>query len=172
MELFINQGKDSTIEPAYLTETKQTISEPTLISKTITENDTYNAVDDNADGYSSVTVNVATPVPETYEVVINVPEPSDPTINHTYAEIASAFNSGKSIIGEVNLYGYEQPLNIVYSFKDDIRYLGPGTDVVLTDAIVLQTNCFDIVGRDMPSMFLTFIIAQDQGVDIILYCIN
>lgn len=58
MELFINQGKDSTVEPGYLAETKQAISEPTLISKTITENDTYNAADDNADGYSSVTVNV------------------------------------------------------------------------------------------------------------------
>lgn len=32
---------------------------PTLITKTITTNDTYNAVDDNADGYSSVTVNVS-----------------------------------------------------------------------------------------------------------------
>ena len=33
----------------------------TLITKTITENDTYNASSDNADGYSSVTVNVPTP---------------------------------------------------------------------------------------------------------------
>lgn len=33
-------------------------SEPTLITKSITANDTYNASDDNADGYSSVTVNV------------------------------------------------------------------------------------------------------------------
>lgn len=33
-------------------------SEPTLITKNITANDTYNASDDNADGYSSVTVNV------------------------------------------------------------------------------------------------------------------
>lgn len=31
---------------------------PTLISKTITENGTYDAEDDNADGYSSITVNV------------------------------------------------------------------------------------------------------------------
>ena len=31
---------------------------PTLITKTITINNTYNAADDNADGYSSVTVNV------------------------------------------------------------------------------------------------------------------
>ena len=33
-------------------------SEPTLITKNITENDTYSAADDGADGYSSVTVNV------------------------------------------------------------------------------------------------------------------
>lgn len=33
----------------------------TLITKTITENGTYNASSDNADGYSSVTVNVPTP---------------------------------------------------------------------------------------------------------------
>lgn len=33
-------------------------SQPTLITKSITTNDTYNAVDDNADGYSSVSVNV------------------------------------------------------------------------------------------------------------------
>jgi len=32
---------------------------PTLISKTITQNGTYNASSDNADGYSSVTVNVS-----------------------------------------------------------------------------------------------------------------
>lgn len=33
-------------------------SEPTLITKNITENNTYNASSDGADGYSSVTVNV------------------------------------------------------------------------------------------------------------------
>lgn len=34
-------------------------SSPTLITKNITANGTYNATDDNADGYSSVTVNVS-----------------------------------------------------------------------------------------------------------------
>lgn len=34
-------------------------SSPTLVTKTITENGTYNASSDNADGYSSVTVNVS-----------------------------------------------------------------------------------------------------------------
>lgn len=33
-------------------------STPTLITKQITENGTYAAADDNADGYSEVTVNV------------------------------------------------------------------------------------------------------------------
>ena len=36
--------------------------QPTLITKTITENGTYNASDDNADGYSQVVVNVGTDV--------------------------------------------------------------------------------------------------------------
>lgn len=36
----------------------------TLISKTITQNGTYNASDDNADGYSSVTVNVSSSGPK------------------------------------------------------------------------------------------------------------
>ena len=35
------------------------VPEPTLISKSITANGTYSASDDNADGYSSVTVNVS-----------------------------------------------------------------------------------------------------------------
>lgn len=38
-------------------------SEPTLITKNITENKTYDASDDNADGYSSVTVAVPIPQP-------------------------------------------------------------------------------------------------------------
>lgn len=37
---------------------------PTLVSKNITANGTYNAASDNADGYSSVSVNV--PIPEGY----------------------------------------------------------------------------------------------------------
>lgn len=39
------------------------IPEPTLIEKTITENGEYDPADDNADGYSSVSVNVPVPTP-------------------------------------------------------------------------------------------------------------
>lgn len=38
-------------------------STPTLVTKNITANGTYNASSDSADGYSSVTVNVPTPTP-------------------------------------------------------------------------------------------------------------
>lgn len=41
----------------------QTGTTPTLITKNITANGTYEAVDDSAYGYSSVTVNVPTPTP-------------------------------------------------------------------------------------------------------------
>lgn len=38
-------------------------STPTLITKQINENGTYTAADDNADGYSEVTVNVKSGIP-------------------------------------------------------------------------------------------------------------
>ena len=49
-----SQGK------AYLTSAGKALAgvQPTLVTKSITENGTYNASSDNADGYSSVTVNV------------------------------------------------------------------------------------------------------------------
>ena len=47
-------------------------SDPTLITKTIAENGTYDAEDDNADGYSSVTVNI--PLIFKYEYTYTVTE--------------------------------------------------------------------------------------------------
>ena len=46
---------------AYLTTAGKALvsTQPTLVTKSITENGTYNASSDNADGYSSVTVNVS-----------------------------------------------------------------------------------------------------------------
>lgn len=43
----------------YYENIKYTSDSPTLITKSITENGTYNAESDNADGYSQVTVNVS-----------------------------------------------------------------------------------------------------------------
>ena len=49
---------DGDLSVIYRSSGTQTIIQPTLISKTITENGTYSAEDDNADGYDEVTVNV------------------------------------------------------------------------------------------------------------------
>jgi hypothetical protein len=79
------------------------VPEPTLIAKSISQNGTYNASDDNADGYSSVTVDV-----EGYQIK-NIPnEPAD---------IAS-FNDGTDlpmlklevgIEAVQDLHGYDNP---------------------------------------------------------------
>ena len=53
--IFCNTGD---VAVTYRSSGTETIIQPTLISKTITENGIYNAADDDADGYSDVTVNV------------------------------------------------------------------------------------------------------------------
>ena len=52
-------SEGDTAEVQYRGSGATTIITPTLVSKTITENGTYSAEDDNADGYDEVTVNVA-----------------------------------------------------------------------------------------------------------------
>ena len=65
-----------------------------LITKTITENDTYNASDDGADGYSSVTVDVAGGS-EAFEVIIEVDNNySIISISKTFSETLQKINSG------------------------------------------------------------------------------
>ena len=56
----------ATENSANLAQTVASIPEavqPTLITKQITENGTYTAAEDNADGYSEVTVNVKSGIP-------------------------------------------------------------------------------------------------------------
>lgn len=59
---------------------------PTLITKSISTNGTYNASSDNADGYSQVTVNVPTPTPS-YDT---------PTVSVSAAGVVTATANGKS----------------------------------------------------------------------------
>ena len=82
------------------------VPEPTLITKSITENGTYSAEDDNADGYSSVDVNV--PLPENAYLLKSVTTPTP---------IAS-FNDGEEMVmptlkaaiePQQDLHGYDAP---------------------------------------------------------------
>lgn len=63
MQIYASNGTgyDSVIEPSYMVQFQnQPSGKPsTLIEKSITENGEYSASDDNADGYSEVTVNVS-----------------------------------------------------------------------------------------------------------------
>lgn len=68
-----------------------------LTTKTVTANGTYTASDDDADGYSSVTVNVATPVPETFAVTMSLNSEGVVTSNKTYSEMVSAIDGGKNV---------------------------------------------------------------------------
>lgn len=65
--------------------------------KNITANGTYTAATDNVSGYSKVTVNVSTPVPEVFEVTLQVEETTVTQSSKTYAEVIAAINAGKSL---------------------------------------------------------------------------
>ena len=63
MQIYNNNspGFDSVIEPSLIADFKASNgggSSATLIEKTVTENGTYNASEDNADGYSKITVDI------------------------------------------------------------------------------------------------------------------
>ena len=97
---------------------------PTLITKTITQNDTYDAEDDNADGYSSVIVNVLGGGGFEYEEGIWTPDAdiSRGTVNfqdsHTLAPVAifMADQSDRSTIGSNS--------NIFFNYIDIYRLFG------------------------------------------------
>lgn len=107
-----------------------------LITKSITANGTYKAEDDSASGYSSVTVNVATPTPETFNVEMEI-DKSSSTIsassNKTLSEALSALSQGKKVVisasvtdettatftsvccGQVNVQGFDGIAAILYT---------------------------------------------------------
>lgn len=73
-----------------------------LIEKSVTENGEYYAKDDNADGYSSVKVEVpSAPVPETFEVIVTLEIVDQQTFtflsSKTLQETISAYNDGKTL---------------------------------------------------------------------------
>lgn len=94
-------GFDSVIEPSLIAKMENGSNSATLVEKSITENGEYNASDDNADGYSSVTVNVPSGGAETFEVNISVDLVGDSGIvsDKTYSEMLAAYNANKKVIG-------------------------------------------------------------------------
>lgn len=82
------------------------VPEPTLITKSITENGTYNASADNADGYSSVEVNV--PLPENAYLLKSVTTPT-PIASFTDGEEMVMPTLKVAIEPVQDLHGYDAP---------------------------------------------------------------
>lgn len=87
----------------------------TLIEKTITINGEYNASSDNADGYSSVTVNVPSGG-ETFEVEIDFDSNTQKLVaNRTIEDVVTAYNQGIVLI-----HLTETVVAMIRSGSDDI----------------------------------------------------
>ena len=75
-----------------------------LITKSIIQNGTYNASSDNADGYSSVTVNVPSGGSNDFIVTLAKNSQTDEwEPDCTYAEAAAAASAGKSIVVDADV---------------------------------------------------------------------
>ena len=103
MEIFMNQGRDSTIEPAYLAEKKQVAPEPepVLIEKTYHVpvpgyTDAIDPHEDNADGYSQV-VFTGPEDPSTWFPVDITRNDAEGTvvIETTSEQLTAAYQAGK-----------------------------------------------------------------------------
>lgn len=108
----------------------------TLIEKTITENDTYNASDDGADGYSSVTVNVPS-APETFDVELTLTVADESTADVSSSE---AFNDVMTAVDN------GAKLNLVVTLND-----GNATEtlsnVMYSKAVYGSTSYLIVFGR-------------------------
>ena len=80
----------------------QTGSTPTLVTKNITQNGTYNASSDNADGYSSVTVNVTAGQTRVVENGVY----TKPTNNFTFVMPSNATDIGDNALSDMFIYQY------------------------------------------------------------------
>lgn len=103
----------------------------TLIEKSITENGTYNASDDSADGYSKVTVDVAGGGGETFEVemtLTRVDSSETIVISKPLQETINAIRAGKQIDFSVTFEGRKGTV-ICYGVWD--LQLGTGDNIVM-----------------------------------------
>lgn len=94
-------GFDSVIEPSLIAKMENGSNSATLVEKSITENGEYNASDDNASGYSSVTVNVpSAPTPETHQVTLSCTVDGSGisfSSSETFSDIVDIINNGDII---------------------------------------------------------------------------
>lgn len=115
----------------------------TLIEKSITENGTYNASSDSANGYSKVVVNVPSSATGTKQISIS----ANGTTTHDVASYASAEIS-VSVSGNDTLAGYLQNTLTSYTLPD-----GPWRGSGLANAAALATLVFPSGQFAIPASF-------------------
>lgn len=134
-------------------------SSATLITKTITENGTYSAEDDNADGYSEVVVNVSSGGSETtYETIVPLQ-----TINCTIGLSNGAYGGYISNYTEYPIEGQKYrvifdgteytPLTAAY-YGSGTTYLYVGDANVEASSTVTPTYPFEVMLYDGQTFYL------------------
>ena len=110
---------------------------PVLIEKSVTENGDYSAATDNADGYSSVKVEVpSAPTPETFEVGIETDGEigSSVTTTKTHSETVAAINNGDNIDFTITIGG--EPCDVIcYGI-----FINNSTSVIIITIRILGTT--------------------------------
>lgn len=100
----------------------------TLITKNITTNGTYNATDDNADGYSEVTVNVSSgPINSktyTHTQASDVTSATAVTIMPADETIASHRTDNNLFVSMRHVEGFESKTSIQAIYSGNISYAG------------------------------------------------
>lgn len=172
MEIFVNQGRDSTIEPAYLAEKKQVTSEPNLIALDVTPTSEAQTItpESPVDGYSSVSVSAVTSAidqnivagnikkdveilgvtgsyegsgAETFEVVLNTTDMATFTPNKTFAETVTAIRAGKAIVMKMHAEAQGQTVEVVMSCFYNYTAVSRGEDFVIYVPIFYRDNAVD-----------------------------
>lgn len=141
--------------------------EPTLVTKEITENGTYNATDDNADGYSSVVVNIESSGGGGEEVIQETYAGTD--IANYYAKIRELMISGKlsnvkiNINSEITCNGGKN-LTVTagsISTKELTYKIGEGTIYIAVPGIV-QTNDLVVLRSSRGATPMSFTIRAES----------
>lgn len=123
-----------------------------IIPKTITENGTYNASSDNADGYSKVTVDVAGGG-ETFEVDFSSLDFVEWTANKSYAETLSAIENGDNVRFKFVNSGETKDSTGYYLFVEE--------NSPENDKIIMITMSSAYISNRMATMFLKWTINDE-----------
>ena len=126
--------------------------QPTLITKQITENGTYTAADDNADGYSEVTVEVGTPPVE--EKYINFID-DDGTILYSWTEQELLEATELPPLPEEEGWIYQEWTWTLQEIKDNKFPMDVGVSRTPSNGASVRADCY-FLENDNKNIYIMF----------------